>query len=126
MELSAPTIPEEGTVGSTCVFFDASQLRAYYCFTEPYSAEHCTALDDHVDNPQHEPPDLLTVGELISLQDAADYAGLSRDSLQGYIRRGRLKAKKVGPIWVTTRAAIDEYLVSRNLENIPKKYRRSD
>jgi len=75
---------------------------------------------DETDNPQ---ADLLTVGELISLQDAADYAGLTRDSLQSYIRRGRLKAKKIGWMWVTTRAAVDAYLSSRDLESIPKKYR---
>lgn len=69
--------------------------------------------------------DPLTVGELISLQEAAEYAGLTRYSLQGYIRRGRLKAKKVGPIWVTTQAAVDEYLRSRSFENIPKKYRHT-
>ena len=69
--------------------------------------------------------DLLTIGELISLQDAAQYAGLSRDSLQGYIRRGRLKAKKLGSQWVTTRAAVDEYLQSRDFQSIPKKYRDS-
>jgi excisionase family DNA binding protein len=69
--------------------------------------------------------DSLTIGELISLQDAAEYAGLTRDSLQGYIRRGRLKAKKVGPIWVTTRAAVDAYLQSRSFDNIPRKYRRT-
>ena len=67
--------------------------------------------------------DPLTIGELITLQEAAEYAGLTRDSLQGYIYRGRLKAKKFGPIWVTTRAAIDEYLQSRDFESIPKKYR---
>jgi hypothetical protein len=67
--------------------------------------------------------DPLMIGELISLQDAAEYAGLTRDSLQGYIYRGRLKAKKLGPIWVTTRAAIDEYLGSRDFQSIPKKYR---
>jgi excisionase family DNA binding protein len=79
-------------------------------------------MTDETNTPQTDP---LTVGDLISLQEAAAYAGLSRDSLQGYIRRGRLKAKKVGPIWVTTRAAVDKYLQSRSFENIPKKYRRS-
>jgi excisionase family DNA binding protein len=73
-----------------------------------------------------ESPDLLTIGELIPLQDAAKYAGLTRDSLQSYIRRGRLKAKKLGSQWVTTRAAVDEYLRSRSLENIPRKYRKQD
>jgi excisionase family DNA binding protein len=68
-------------------------------------------------------PDPLTVGELISLQEAAAYSKLSRDSLQSYIRRGRLRAKKIGAQWVTTRAAIDEYISSRNPQNIPRKYR---
>lgn len=75
-------------------------------------------------NDNQPPPDLLTVGELITLHEAAEYAGLTRDSMQGYIYRGRLKARKVGPIWVTTRAAVDEYLRSRSLQNIPKKYRK--
>lgn len=72
------------------------------------------------------PADPLTVGELITLQEAAEHAGLSRDAIHGYIKRGRLKAKKKGWIWMTTRAAVDEYLASRSLANIPKKYRRND
>jgi excisionase family DNA binding protein len=70
-----------------------------------------------------EPFDPLTVGELITLAEAAEYAGLTSNSLKDYVRRGRLKAKKIGKFWVTTRAAVDEYLTSRNLDNIPKKYR---
>jgi excisionase family DNA binding protein len=69
--------------------------------------------------------DPLTIGELISLQEAAEYANLKQDSLHDYIKRDRLKAKKIGRFWVTTRAAVDEYLQSRHLENIPKKHRRS-
>ncbi len=70
-----------------------------------------------------EPVDPLTVGELITLAEAAEYAGLNRGSLKDYIKRGRLKARKMGNLWVTTRAAVDEYLASRSLDNIPKKYR---
>ena len=84
-------------------------------------AYHSTMTNDETDTPETDP---LTVGELISLQDAAQYAGLTRDSLQGYIYRGRLKAKKLGPIWVTTKAAVDTYLRSRDVESIPKKYRK--
>lgn len=68
--------------------------------------------------------DLLAVGELISLHDAAEYAGLSKHSLLTYARHGRLRAKKIGSQWTTTRAAIDEYLRSRDLNSIPKKYRK--
>ncbi len=70
-----------------------------------------------------DPIDPLTIGELITLQEAAEYAGLHRDSLHNYAKRGRLKARKIGQFWVTTRAAVDEYLASRNLDNIPKKFR---
>jgi len=76
---------------------------------------------DETDNPHLDP---LTVGELISLQQAAEYAGLTKETLHGYAKRGRLQAKKLGPIWVTTRAAIDAYLQSRDIGSIPKKYRR--
>ncbi len=100
--------------GETAVHVDAYGFVAY----------HNTMTNDETNNlqPEHDP---LTVGELISLQQAAEYAGLTKETLHGYAKRGRLRAKKIGPIWVTTRAAIDEYLVSRNFENIPKKYRKS-
>ncbi len=69
-------------------------------------------------------PDPLAVGELITLAEAAEYAGLHRDTLHNYAKRGRLKAKKLGIYWVTTRAAIDEYLASRDCDSIPKKHRK--
>jgi excisionase family DNA binding protein len=68
--------------------------------------------------------DPLMVGELMTLQQAAEYAGITKEALRNYVRRGRLKARKLGSQWVTTRAAIDEYLVSRHEENIPKKFRK--
>lgn len=73
---------------------------------------------------QHNEVDPLTVGELISLQEAAEYAGLEKSTLHTYAKRGRLKAKRLGPIWVTTRASVDEYLRSRDIDSIPKKYRK--
>jgi Helix-turn-helix domain len=75
------------------------------------------------DSSENMPPDPLTIGELITLAEAAEYAGLAYETLLNYVRRGRLKAKKRGWMWFTTNAAIDEYMASRNLENIPKKYR---
>jgi excisionase family DNA binding protein len=88
-----------------------------------FVAYHSTMTNDEINNlqPQQDP---LTIGELISLQDAAEYAGLAKRSLHNYAQQGRLKAKKIGRMWVTTRTAVDEYLQSRNIENIPKKYRR--
>jgi len=83
-------------------------------------AYHSVMTHDEIDNPHVDP---LMVGELISLQEAAEYAGLSRDTLHTYARLGRVRAKKSGWQWLTTHAAVDAYLQSRHLENIPKKYR---
>jgi predicted DNA-binding transcriptional regulator AlpA len=76
--------------------------------------------------PQKEPPppspllpelgdrlDPLTVGELITLRQAEEHTGLRKGSLYNYARQGRLRAKQVGWQWLTTRAAVDEYLASR-------------
>jgi excisionase family DNA binding protein len=68
--------------------------------------------------------DPLTIGDVISLDVAAEYAGLTRKTLRNYALKGRLRARKLGSQWVTTRAAVDEYLGSRSLENIPRKHRR--
>jgi hypothetical protein len=77
-------------------------------------------MPDSSDNQPHDP---LSIGELITLQEAAEYAGLTRGSLLVYAKNGRLKAKRRGWMWFTTQAAVDVYLASRNLDNIPKKYR---
>ncbi len=69
------------------------------------------------------PTDPMSFGELITIAEAAEYARLTPDTLLNYVRRGRMQARKMGPIWVTTRAAVDTYLTSRSFDNIPKKYR---
>lgn len=68
--------------------------------------------NDH-NSPDPSPVDPLTVGELISLAEAAQFSGLSSEYLRITAVKGRLKAKKVGSQWVTTQAAIKEYLNSR-------------
>lgn len=63
--------------------------------------------------PLDDQPDPLTVGELITLPEAAYYAGIAPAALRNYALRGRLRARRLGTQWVTTRAAVDEYLASR-------------
>ena len=77
----------------------------------------------HDETIQSTTPDSLTIGDLITLQQAAEYCGLAKSSLHNYAKQGRLRAKKVGLYWVTTRAAVDEYLRSRDFQSMPKKYR---
>jgi len=48
-----------------------------------------TPMTNQNDNLQP-PVDPLTVGELITLQEAAEYAGLEKGSLHNYAKNGRL------------------------------------
>jgi hypothetical protein len=66
------------------------------------------------DNEQISPIDPLTIGELLSLSDASKLSGFSHFQLKTIARTGRLRAKKYGPIWLTTLAAIEEYKNSRH------------
>lgn len=90
-----------------------------------FVAYHSTMTNNEANNLQPE-QDPLSIGELITLEEAAEYAGLSKESIHSYVKKGRMKAKKRGWMWFTTRTAVDEYLRSRHLENIPKKHRKSD
>jgi excisionase family DNA binding protein len=65
------------------------------------------------DNDQSNPMDSLTVGELISLVEAAELSGFSLRYLQDIAKRGRLQAKKIGREWLTTMAAVEEYKRTR-------------
>lgn len=50
---------------------------------------------------------------LISLAEAADTYGFSQDYLGNLARKGRLKAQKVGSMWVTTPTDVEAYIQSR-------------
>ena len=65
----------------------------------------------------------IKASELITLKEAAAYCGLSVDFLRELAGKRRLKAWKLGNMWVTTKAYVDDYLASRSMKNIPKKYR---
>ena len=54
--------------------------------------------------------DFSGFADLISLQDAANYSGLSASHLRLLVRNGEMKGKKIGRNWVTTKQAVDEYL----------------
>ena len=68
-------------------------------------------MSDHPD--QLNPVDLLTIGELISLAEAAQQSGFSEGYLRQIAISGRLRAKKIARNWVTTMAAVEEYSRTR-------------
>lgn len=51
---------------------------------------------------------------LISLPEAAELYGFNHRYLGNLARKGRLKAQKVGDVWVTTPQDIENYISSRN------------
>jgi excisionase family DNA binding protein len=51
--------------------------------------------------------------ELITLKEAAEYSGFSYNYLRNLVNKGRLKARKRGMQWFTTRDEVDEYIASR-------------
>lgn len=51
--------------------------------------------------------------ELITLAQAAERYGFSAVHLRQLAQRGRMGARKVGSIWLTTPANVEEYIRSR-------------
>lgn len=45
----------------------------------------------------------------MTLNEAAAILGLSPDTLRWQVRNGRLRAKKVGPIWTVTPREVERY-----------------
>jgi hypothetical protein len=50
---------------------------------------------------------------LISLPEAAELYGFNQRYLGNLVRKGRLKAQKIGKMWVTTPQNVEEYIESR-------------
>jgi excisionase family DNA binding protein len=57
--------------------------------------------------------DLLALGDLITLKQAAERSGFSMGYLRAIAQHGRLRAKKIGKTWLTTMAAVEEYKRTR-------------
>jgi hypothetical protein len=71
---------------------------------------------DEQENPHSEilQPDPLTIGELISLAEAAKLSGFSHSLLKQMAEQGRLPAKKIARNWLTTLASVEEYKKTRS------------
>lgn len=52
----------------------------------------------------------MTDGE-VTLPTAAQARGVGRSTLQRAADKGQLKARRIGRYWITTLAAVDEWLV---------------
>jgi hypothetical protein len=60
------------------------------------------------------PIDPLTIGDLMSLIEAAEKTEFSAVFLRELAAKGRIRAKRTGSIWLTTVAAIEEYKKTRH------------
>jgi len=68
-------------------------------------------------------PDPLTVGELITLKELAKEGLLAYSTLRQHALSGRLRARRLGFQWFSTKAAVEAFLQERQSEHVPKKYR---
>jgi len=50
------------------------------------------------------------VKEVMSVRDAADYLGLSRNTVYRLVRSGEIPARKFGNQWRISKAVLDEFL----------------
>lgn len=55
---------------------------------------------------------------LISLPDAAKIYGFHPRYLAELVRKGRLEAQKLGGVWITTPANVEEYIRSRKKRGV--------
>ncbi len=63
--------------------------------------------------------------QLISLSEAASLSDLSAAHLRRLAEHGRLRARKIGRNWVTTAAAVADYLQDEEQRSKdPLKYKR--
>jgi excisionase family DNA binding protein len=63
--------------------------------------------------------------EWITLAQAAEISGFSRGHLRLLLRQGKLKGTKLGRDWLTTKAAIREYLAMERKPG-PKSQKAED
>lgn len=57
-------------------------------------------------------------GRLISLAEAAELYGFTADYLSKLARKGRLKAKKLAGVWLTTPEAVEIFIASRQKRGV--------
>ena len=57
--------------------------------------------------------------DLINIEEAADYASLSRRHMRLLLIAGRIKGKKIGRDWITTKDEVEKY-ISTNPKPGPK------
>ena len=59
--------------------------------------------------------------ELITLLQAAEIYGLSVSYLRELAQRGRMQAKKIGNLWLTTPKDVESYIKSREVRGVYRK-----
>lgn len=62
--------------------------------------------------------------ELISVEDASLTLGLTKQTITGLIRAGKVSAEKVGNQWILRKADVNRYLESNNLVPAPPDHER--
>ena len=78
-------------------------------------------MADPTDNKEHIDP--LDVGELRPLKELAEEGLLAYSTLRQHALNGRMRARRLGYQWFSTKAAVELFLHERQSKHVPKKYR---
>jgi excisionase family DNA binding protein len=62
-----------------------------------------------MDSPE-ETPDPDPLDEILTLVEAAELSGISAHTFAQQAEKGKLRARKVGHTWITTRSGLNAYL----------------
>jgi hypothetical protein len=54
-----------------------------------------------------------SLADITTLPEAAENCPLAYSTLAQYAREGKLKARKIGGVWVTTRQEVERYIISK-------------
>ena len=71
-----------------------------------------------ITEPEAEPSASEDKTRLISLPEAAELYGFNRVYLNELARKGRLKAQKIGGVWLTTPQDLEIYIASRQKRGV--------
>ena len=67
--------------------------------------------------------DYFSFDDLISIKEAARFCGLSERHIRLLLKQGKIKGKKLGHDWVTTKEYVGEYInTNRKPGRKPKKH----
>ena len=56
--------------------------------------------------------------EVMTIEEAASFLRVSKNTVYGYVRRGIIPARKIGKVWRLSRVALEAWLSEREADEV--------